>query len=162
MQQRENKEIQVIEEKFLKLVDLGISPEETFRIIQARLKEREQAKVPISIFSTEELAALEAIVKYLKEEKQMSYGHIARILGRNRIPIGVTYRSARRKLADPLPKSGEQVPLSIFSQQLSILESLVWYFKHKGWKYSEIARALHRDQRTIWTVYRRAMRKMNI
>ena len=50
------------------------------------------------------------------------------------------------------------VPSSIFrDRELSVLEAMVEYFRErKGMKYSEIARLLNRDDRTIWTVYKRA------
>ena len=53
------------------------------------------------------------------------------------------------------------IPSSIFQdRELSVLEAMVEYFKEKkGMKYSEIARLLNRDDRTIWTSYKRAKEK---
>lgn len=53
------------------------------------------------------------------------------------------------------------IPSSIFrDRSLSVLEVMVEYFREiKGMKYSEIARLLNRDDRTIWTVYKRAKEK---
>jgi len=48
------------------------------------------------------------------------------------------------------------IPITVFSTELSPGESLVKYLKeHKQKKYSEIAKALNRDQRTIWCMYNR-------
>ena len=53
------------------------------------------------------------------------------------------------------------IPSSIFQDRdLSVLEAIVEYFKEKKeLKYSEIARLLNRDDRTIWTSYQRAKEK---
>lgn len=53
------------------------------------------------------------------------------------------------------------IPSSIFKdRKLSVLEVMAEYFKEvKGLKYSEIARLLNRDDRTIWTAYKRAKEK---
>jgi len=46
------------------------------------------------------------------------------------------------------------VPLAVFSQNISPLKALVKYFhENKNLKFSEIAKILSRDPRTIWTEY---------
>ncbi len=45
-------------------------------------------------------------------------------------------------------------------RSLSVLESLVFYLKEvKKYSYHEIAVILNRDDRTIWTVHNRAIKK---
>jgi len=53
------------------------------------------------------------------------------------------------------------IPLRILQDRtLAVLESIVEYLKEeKCLKYSEIAKLLNRDQRTIWTVYSRSKKK---
>jgi len=52
------------------------------------------------------------------------------------------------------------VPVTIFSQDLGILESLVKYMKENlDLGHNEIAELLNRDQRTIWNVYHKAKMK---
>lgn len=53
------------------------------------------------------------------------------------------------------------IPSSIFrDRELSVLEAIVEYFKEKKqMKYSEIAKLLNRDDRTVWTAYQRAKEK---
>ena len=55
------------------------------------------------------------------------------------------------------------IPLAIFQvKALSILEAIVKYLKENGkYKYSQIARLLNRDQRTIWTTYKNAKDKFS-
>jgi hypothetical protein len=53
------------------------------------------------------------------------------------------------------------IPLSIVcDRNVSVFETIVEYLKnHYGLTYHEIAVLLNRDDRTIWTVYNRAMKK---
>jgi len=53
------------------------------------------------------------------------------------------------------------IPTMIFKdRRLAVLESIVAYLKeNKGMQYHEIAEMLNRDQRTIWTVYQRTLKK---
>jgi len=47
------------------------------------------------------------------------------------------------------------------NRNLSCLESIVYFYKtKKNLSYREIAKVLNRDDRTIWTVYNRAMKKL--
>jgi len=53
------------------------------------------------------------------------------------------------------------IPTAIFQdRELSVLEAIAEYLKEKkGMRYSEIAKLLNRDDRTIWTAYNRAKEK---
>ena len=53
------------------------------------------------------------------------------------------------------------IPVSCFTPSLTILESVVVYLKER-WllNYHQIALLLKRDDRTIWTVYQRAKKKI--
>ena len=54
------------------------------------------------------------------------------------------------------------VPTFIFKDRnLAALEALVVYLKDsQGMTYAQIAKLLNRDQRTIWTSYKRAKEKL--
>ena len=53
------------------------------------------------------------------------------------------------------------IPLSVFSNKLSVLEIVVKYLREeKHLKYSEIAHLLDRDDRTIWTTYNNGLKKL--
>jgi hypothetical protein len=53
------------------------------------------------------------------------------------------------------------IPLSIFSDRLSALETVVKYMSENlGMKNSEISRLLSRNLRTTWTTYKNASRKL--
>jgi len=53
------------------------------------------------------------------------------------------------------------IPTAIFQdRELSVLEAIAEYLREKkGMRYSEIAKLLNRDDRTIWTAYNRAKEK---
>lgn len=117
--------------------------------------------VPISIFS-HKLSPLEALAKFLKEERKMSYHDIGELVQRDERGIWITYRNAKRKQATPFqfPEHDITVPLKIFTKRFSILESLVRYLKEQqNIKVANIAHLLNKSTSTVWTVYNRAKRK---
>ena len=103
----------------------------------------EEYHVPISIFSNRKLAPLEIIVKYLRENLEMSYGKIALLLNRKAGPIGVTYRNSRRKNPAGLQIISTEIliPLSIFrDSELTVFETLVVYLKYSlNFKFNKIS-----------------------
>jgi len=115
--------------------------------------------VPASVFWDRRVGALEAIVKYLRQEGFPNCA-IAELTGRSPQVTSATYRVAFRKAPEiiKLEKSID-IPLNIIRSKLSVLESIVTYLRGKEMTYHEIAIALHRDERTIWTVHRRAKQK---
>ena len=120
-----------------------------------------ELKIPLSIFN-ETLGPLESIVKYLKEDKNLSYDEISKLLYRTKSPIIATYKNSLKKFKNSLDiKSDFFVPISIFSDiKLSILESIVKYLKENlKLTYHNIAVLLKRDDRTIWTIYSRSLKK---
>jgi hypothetical protein len=118
--------------------------------------------IPVSIFNNK-TGSLETVVKYLKENLRIRLIDISKILGRSYSTIIVSYGKSTKKY----PKrfivldSRYHVPISIIQRsKLSILESIVVHLKENyNLKFSEIARLLQRDQRTVWTAYSRAGKK---
>ena len=118
---------------------------------------------PLTILS-QGLSSLEAIVKYLRENKKLSYEIIGKLLSRNSRTLTVTYNIARRKHPQLLivDEKSEQVPLNVFNDYLSVLESIVKHLHDSGYNHSQIGRLLDKDPRTIWTVYHRVKIKLKI
>lgn len=120
--------------------------------------------IPVSVFDNEYLSALEAIVKYLRENKSLKFSEIARLISRDQRAIGVTYRFARKKMTTIIraPVVKYSLPLSVVAdRKLSVLEGIVYYLKKKySLSYHDIALLLRRDDRTVWTVYKRALKKL--
>ena len=126
-----------------------------------------QVLLPISIF-VHQLGCLEAIVKYLRENLNLGFREIAQQLKKSQANIRVSYSNSNKKHAsafetiDVLKGSGQIfVPVKIFSSaKFSMLEALVKFLKEDlELKFCEISKLIGRDQRTVWTVYRRAVSK---
>jgi hypothetical protein len=138
---------------------LGLTPEQILSLPQ----DKNDLLIPLSIFSNTKLSGLELICKYLKEELKIHLPEIATLIGRNYKTIWATYAEATKKQTEPLAISNSEyyIPVSILAdEKLSVLESIVSYLKDSlGLRFTEISSELHRDQRNIWTVYKRAKKK---
>jgi len=128
-----------------------------------RLLEENQILLPASIFRNE-LSGLEAITTFLKEELNLRFCEISKLLNRDDRTIWNAYNKAGKKSEDNFyDESKINIPLEIFAdRKFSILESLAYYMKNElRLRYCEIAILLRKDQRTIWTVCNRANKKVN-
>jgi len=151
--------VQIILEKndisFSKLVE----------ILRQKRGEKTVIKVPCCIFKERSLGILEALTKYIKEELDLGYNEIASLLNRDNRVIWRTYSNAGKKLKKRLAvdKKTIWIPISIFTdKKLGLLESLTKYLREDiEMTNYQIASALNRDNRTIWTSYSRAKKKSN-
>jgi hypothetical protein len=151
-----------IEKQISQLEDSKNDFDDILSLIKKRHSERKSKTIPLSIFKNDHLSPLESIVKFLKENKKLTYSEISYLLKRNYDPIAITYRNAKRKMPSQLvDRSKILIPTSIFrNKQLSISENLVSFLKDiLHMKYNEIASALNRNQRTVWTIYKRSIKK---
>ena len=116
--------------------------------------------IPLNIFSTK-LGALEAITKYLKENINLPYIQIAKLLNRNQKTIWTAYHKSQQKHPTALTIKEQQIPIQIFkNKKLTILEALILHLRKQNLKYIEISELLNRDQRNIWTIYSRTKEKL--
>lgn len=119
--------------------------------------------IPLSVFSSRPLGILESLSVHLHENMHLTFSEISLILNRDPRTIWTSYTKARKKLPDKLNAdySSIQIPIHVFqNRRYGTLESLARYLKdEKGMKFHSIAKALNRDDRTIWTSYSRAMKK---
>ena len=140
----------------------NVSATEIFSLIEQKPVTK-QISIPISVFETHNLSALEVVCKYLKEELDLGYSKIASLLNRDSRTIWTTYKNAISKRKERLlvKDSKFYIPSSIFTnRKLSVLESIVSYLKDNfNLRYSEISVLLNRDERNIWTVYSRYKKK---
>jgi len=138
--------------------EYNLSRDEIDKIIK-----QEEFEIPVAIFS-KKLGCLESLTKYMKENLNMSYHEIAKELNRDDRTIWTAYKKSQEKQRELLSIKETKVllPISIFKdRRFTVFESIVWYLRGKGMKYSEIAELLDRNQRNIWTVYSRAVIKLN-
>ena len=135
------------------------------KIREKKQEAKEKIMLPVSIFN-QKLSALETIVKYLVENKNMQKNKIAIETNRNINTIWTTYNNASRKEKKKLiitKKESEDlfIPLTILkNRKFSTLENIIVYLKKEcmlGFK--EISRLLKRKESTIRTTYNRAKKK---
>jgi len=128
------------------------------------LRLESKMEIPLKVFAGGELGALEAVVKYMKENLGMKYSEIGEKLGRDQRTVWTAYKKGCGK-SDVIMKFEEgedSVPLDIFADdRLTVLESIVVYLKRdKKMRYSDIGEILGRDQRNVWGVCARAEKKI--
>lgn len=72
------------------------------------------------------------------------------------------YKVLTRNIVDPAQERYVNIPTFIFRDRtLAALEATVVYLRDTlGYNYAQIARLLNRDDRTIWTTYQRAKKKL--
>ena len=142
-----------------------ISFSKLVEILRQKRGEKTIVKVPCCIFKERSLGILEALTKYMKEDLDLKYKEIASLLNRDNRVIWMTYSNARKKLKKRLAADKETIwiPVFIFTdKKFGLLESLTKYLKEDiEMTNHQIARALNRDNRTIWTSYSRAKKKSN-
>ena len=91
-----------------------------------RLEEKE-ILIPVSIFN-DRLSCFEAIVKYLRENLELSNKQISLLIKRSDKTIYQAYKSASEKFSGKLKSndSGYYVPLlNLANRELSVLETIV-------------------------------------
>ncbi|MEK6963532.1 MAG: HTH domain-containing protein [Nanoarchaeota archaeon] len=122
-----------------------------------------ETTLPCTIFSSS-LSSLETITKYLKENQHFTLKEIAQKLNRTYRTIWGAYHASLHKhpsglTAIPTPY---HIPLSLFSERkLSILETITHHLRSTHHlRYSQIAKILHRDPRTVWTTEYNAKGKL--
>ncbi|MFH1133642.1 MAG: helix-turn-helix domain-containing protein [Nanoarchaeota archaeon] len=139
--------------------------EELKRFLETALTEEQtklllQVNVPLSIFSTA-VCPLEALAKYLVDDRGMPLSRAASLLQRAPATLSVALKNGRKKLPLKLPaESAYFLPAEAFAdQKLSILELVAIHLRAAGLSFADIGRFLHRDERTIWTACDRGRRK---
>lgn len=158
----EKNQINEITEKILDEITkkLDLTPNDLKEYITR--KEEKTETIPLEILRTPKISSLEAIVKYLRENKNKNYKEIGQLIKRNPTSLANSYKNAKEKNLEKITikEPHKTIPFSAFKKELSILEAICIFLKKQGLKYSEIANAIGKDQRTIWTVCNRANKKL--
>ena len=127
----------------------------------AEILHRKELFIPDFIFS-KKLSSSEAISKYMVENCGLSIKQASLLLKRTNKNIWYAYNSSKKKLDKFEEKRVKlAIPTAIFqNSNLSVLENIVAYLKDESsLAYSQIARMLHRDDRTVWAVYNKTSKK---
>jgi DNA-directed RNA polymerase specialized sigma24 family protein len=59
-----------------------------------------------------------------------------------------------------IDETKERIEYSAFSNKLSVLESICHYLRIRNMTYSQIATLISKNPRTVWTVCKRAEKKL--
>ena len=140
----------------------------SFYEVLDRLRKKEGEKViviPSFILREKNLGILEAVTKYLKEDLNLTYHKIAVLLNRDDRVVWVTYNKAIKKKKDRfvVPEPNYWLPVSIFTDtSLGPLEAVSKYIIDEAkLSFSDAAKLLNRDNRSIWACYNRSKKKLN-
>lgn len=130
-------------------------------------KEDTTVAIPSSIFTDRSVAPLESIAEYLIDEEGLTFHDVAVLLNRDDRTIWTCYSRAKKKReSSPKPAlisvKSVDIPAGVFRDRtLAPLESVSFYLKdHEAMSYHDIAVLVGRNDRTIWTCYSRAKKKL--
>ncbi len=162
---------EVLRELILYFRKKGLSKKEFASVVEQAYEEEvekpakpAEPAVPVSVFDNDVLSPLESIVKYFKENKGLRLFELARLINRDQRVVGVTYHNAVDKLKRMLrvEDSKYMIPVSVIAdKKLSVLEGIVYYLRTRhGLSYHDTAVLIRRDDRTVWTVHNRALKKL--
>jgi len=138
-----------------------LQKEELVSLLMERIVPADIHLIPLSIFSVTELSSLELVVKFLKENERMKNREIAETIGRTQQVVWTTYHNARKKYPLPLPvmREADDFPASVILKGPALESIVVFLCEKRKLSYAEAARRLHRDERTIWTTYKRSTKR---
>jgi len=136
---------------------------------------KESILLPNTIFADRSVSVFEAVVEYLKDKLHYTLSEIAKKTNRDQRTIWTVYnrvqnkrkeekekKKLEQKRKEKEPAVEEFIPLDVFlNRDIAVLEAVVVYLKDKKeFNYREIGKLLDRNERTVWTVYNRAIKKM--
>lgn len=130
-----------------------------------KTQKKHSYSVPCEVFR-QGFSGLGAIIKYLKEEENLTYSQISKAINRDQRTVWTTYSKVKTKVPEQLKKFSKKEKRSfstniLKNRDLSILENVSVYLKESGLTLKEISNELGRDSKTIWTALNRAKKKIN-
>lgn len=117
--------------------------------------------IPVSIFSGV-LSPAEAIVKYLKENENLTIKKISEYLGKDEKTVWASYDRSKKKDKKYFKKLDNDVyiPISQYNKKISVLESTVIFLKDNlEFSGIKISKLLNKKPSTVWTAYKRGVSK---
>ena len=146
------------DKRFSKLSELLEDLERDYGLKKEELIDISNKTIPVSIFN-DSISPFETIVKYLKENENLSLKAITKITNRSKQGVWQAYNSSKKKLSKKIimGDSSYEIPLNIISEKkYSVLSSIVKYLREEySLSYVHISKLIARDQRTVWTAYNR-------
>ena len=107
------------------------------------------------------ISTLASLLAVRRRKKKIKDEKLVKALSLMTEELREKYKLGRNEIIELLGLGGdESIPVSIFKKEIGGLEAISKYMKENlGKSYSEIARELKRDDRTIWTAYNKAKKK---
>jgi DNA-directed RNA polymerase specialized sigma24 family protein len=103
------------------------------------------------------LKAFNLIADELKEEYSLNKKELLEVITEK---LKDKYNISRKEIIEATKQKEEEIPISVFSTKLGYLEAITKYMKENlGMTYSEIGKEIGRNERTIWTSYKKAKEK---
>ena len=130
----------------------------TIRIVLVALSTRLTRRKKKKVEDDKLVDALGLIMDELQEEYSLNKKEMTEIIISK---LKSKYKVSRKEIVETVNSIREiTIPSTIFSKDTGALESIVKYLRENiNMNYSEIARALDRNERTIWTAYKKAKEK---
>jgi hypothetical protein len=133
------------------------------KVLEFILENQKKILFPVDLFNRE-ITVLECIIKYLKENLDLNYKKISKLINRDPKIVGITYRRAKKKFPKKLKtdKKDLLIPVDILAnRKLSPLENVVYFLVNNfNYELNQTADLIKRDSRTVWTVLDRAKKKL--
>jgi len=127
-------------------------------VIPRKRRKKKPKKKEKSLEDNQLLQALDLIIGKIKEEHPLEKEKLIKIvLGK----LNKKYNIGRKEFLEIIKaREGISIPVNIFNKKLGALEAITKYMKENlNRSYRDIARELKRDERTIWTAYKKAIEK---
>lgn len=123
-----------------------------------------EISIPLSIFS-KNLNPAEALIKFLKENKNLRFSEISKLLDKKENTVWLSYKRAESKSKNPFETSNNEkisLPIHIFKiKELSSLEAIVIYLRQElRLSNNEIASLLKKSPQVLSISYNRAKNKL--
>ncbi|MCX6747089.1 MAG: LamG domain-containing protein, partial [Candidatus Pacearchaeota archaeon] len=130
----------------------------TIRILLIALIPKRRKKNKELLKNERLLEALNLITDELKEEYSLNKVELLEIIIEK---LKSRYKISRKEILEMIKSEEElKIPITIFSSKLGCLESIAKYMKENlNMNYREIAKEIGRNERTIWTSYKKAKEK---
>lgn len=141
----------------------NLDPSDVAGFFKGWFEDQRQGQIPAELFAERSMGVLETLTRYLKDHNGLSFKEISGLLNRDSRTIWTSYHKALGKSSSlPIPKHPtHMIPAKTFADRsLGPTECLIRFLRDReGLGYTQIARLIHRDPRTIWAAYHHAQRK---
>jgi hypothetical protein len=130
-------------------------------IIQERSND---VSIPLSIFSSG-LECVEAMTKYLKENLNLGYTEISKLIGSKPSVVYINYQRASGKVKKRFTLKKDDVFLllkDITNPKLSLLENITFYLRNNNHSNRQIAAIMATTEPVTSASYRRALSKLEV